>query len=72
MGGSPKAYDGGGNIHLFLMDDTHAEPKGYLNATQTPDGMLQLLSSKLHYQFNLAWIEAGASGVVTSSAKKQP
>ncbi|SPE20815.1 BNR/Asp-box repeat protein [Candidatus Sulfotelmatomonas gaucii] len=58
-GGSPKAYDGGGNTHLFLMDDTHAEPRAYLNAVQTPDGVVQLLSSRLHYQFNLAWLEEG-------------
>ncbi len=61
-GGPAKSWDGGGNTHLFLMDDTHAEPKGYLNAIQSPDGNIQLLSSAIHYQFNLAWIEENMSG----------
>ena len=43
---------------FFVMDDTHAEPRGYLAATQSPDGMIHLLSSRIHYAFNLAWIEA--------------
>jgi hypothetical protein len=41
----------------FFMDDTHSEPYGYLAATQTPDGVVHLLSSSQHYQFNLAWLE---------------
>ena len=39
------------------LDATHAEPKGYLACTQTPDGMIHLLSSRVHYRFNLRWIE---------------
>jgi hypothetical protein len=39
------------------MDQTHAEPKGYLAVTQTPDNMIHLLSSSLHYQFSLAWLK---------------
>jgi hypothetical protein len=39
------------------MDETHAEPLGYLAATQTPDGTIHLLSSGLHYRFNLPWLE---------------
>ena len=61
-GGEAKAYDGGGNTHLFLMDREHAEPRGYLNGLQTPDGVIQLLSSRLHYQFNLAWLEEHGRG----------
>ena len=38
------------------MDATHAEPKGYLAATQTPDGIIHLISSGIHYRFNLAWL----------------
>ncbi|MHC4575442.1 MAG: sialidase family protein, partial [Planctomycetota bacterium] len=55
-GGPPQELDGGGNTHWFTMDDTHAEPRGYLAATQTPDGVIHLISSALHYQFNLAWL----------------
>ncbi len=35
-----------------------AEAGGYLSITQTPDGVVQLISSALHYQFNLAWLKA--------------
>ena len=41
---------------IFESDSTHAEPRGYLCATQTPDGIIHLLSSRLHYRFNLAWL----------------
>ena len=40
----------------FTMDATHAEPKGYLAARQTPDGIIHLISSGIHYRFNLAWL----------------
>jgi hypothetical protein len=59
--------DGGGNTHEFVMDDTHAESAGYLAATQTPDGVVHLISSRLHYRFNLAWLEE-LPKVTTSSA----
>lgn len=47
---------GGGWTGLFTMDQTHAEPGGYLAATQTPDGVIHLISSAQHYRFNLAWL----------------
>jgi len=56
-GGPPMEWDGGGNTKQFIMDETHAEPRGYLAARQTPDGIIHLISSALHYQFNLAWLE---------------
>jgi len=59
-GGPPKEIDGGGNTGRFTMDDTHAEPKGYLAATQTPDNVIHLITSKQHYAFNLQWIIANA------------
>jgi len=40
----------------FLLDATHAEPRGYLAATETPDGLIHLISSGLHYRFNLQWL----------------
>jgi len=55
-GGPAREIDGGGNTGKFTMDDTHAEPKGYLAATQTPDNVIHLISSKQHYAFNLAWL----------------
>ena len=55
--GSGRTYDGGAWTGSFTMDPGHAEPKGYLACTQTPDGVIHLLSSRLHYRFNLAWLE---------------
>ncbi|MHC4496695.1 MAG: sialidase family protein, partial [Planctomycetota bacterium] len=60
-GGGARKLDGGGNTGKFVMDQTHAEPRGYLAATQTPDGLVHLISSKQHYVFNLAWIKQGAT-----------
>ena len=30
-------------------------------ATQTPDGLIHLITSNLHYRFNLKWLETPAS-----------
>ena len=56
--GTERHLNGGAWTQFFVMDATHAEPRGYLAATQSPDGMIHLLSSRIHYAFNLAWIEA--------------
>jgi hypothetical protein len=48
------------NRGMFTMSDTMAEPQGYLAITQTRDHRIQLLTSKNHYVFNLAWIKAPA------------
>jgi formylglycine-generating enzyme required for sulfatase activity len=55
-GGAARRIDGGGNTGWFVMDENHAEPKGYLAATQTPNGLIHLISSKQYYVFNLAWL----------------
>ncbi len=47
---------GGAFTGWFKNDEIHAEPKGYLAATQSPDGMIHVLSSALHYKFNLKWL----------------
>ena len=54
--GPPRRMDGGGNTHLFTMSGNSAEPRGYMSVCQTPDGVIHLISSKLHYAFNLAWL----------------
>ena len=54
--GTKRQLSGGAWTGTFTMDATHAEPLGYLAATQSPDGMIHLLSSGLHYQFNLPWL----------------
>jgi hypothetical protein len=60
-GGPARKLDGGGNTGKFVMDRTHAEPRGYLAATQTSDGLIHLISSKQYYVFNLAWLKEGTT-----------
>jgi hypothetical protein len=56
--GSDYLYlDAGGNTGDFTMTRTQAEPKGYLSATQSPDGVIHVCSSRLYYAFNLTWID---------------
>ena len=55
--GSGIETAGGAWTGDFKMDATHAEPKGYFACTQTPDGVIHLISSRLHYRFNLSWIQ---------------
>ena len=52
-----RRMDGGGNTHRFTMSETEAEPRGYMSVCQAPNGLIHLLSSKLHYAFNLAWLK---------------
>ena len=57
--GTIRFLDGGAWTKHFLMDATHAEPRGYMAATQSPDNLIHLVSSRLYYCFNLAWITDG-------------
>ena len=59
--GKKHTLNGQGWTKKFTMDQTHAEPKGYLAAVQTPDGMIHLISSGIYYQFNLKWIQTPAA-----------
>jgi len=43
---------------MFPPSDTRTEHNGYLAAIQTRDGRIQLISSRNHYVFNLAWLKA--------------
>lgn len=40
----------------FEATHDNAEYQGYLAATQAPNGVIHLISSRLHYEFNLAWL----------------
>jgi len=51
-------YDGRGTAGFFTATRSQAEPSGYLTATQTPDKIIHLFSSGLHYEFNLEWLKA--------------
>ena len=55
--GSGRTIAGGAWTGDFTMDSSHAEPKGYFACAQTPDGVIHLISSRLHYRFNLFWLE---------------
>ncbi|MBI5832463.1 MAG: SUMF1/EgtB/PvdO family nonheme iron enzyme [Armatimonadetes bacterium] len=55
-GAGSGPLNGGAWTGEFQPDATHAEPRGYLACTQTPDGAINLVSSALHYRFNLAWL----------------
>jgi len=55
--GPPRRMDGGGNTRTFTMSERTGEPRGYLSICQTPDGLVHLISSKLHYTFNRKWVE---------------
>ena len=54
--GPERRLEGGAWTGEFVMDPAHAEPKGYLAATQSPDGVIHLISSRMHYRFNLTWL----------------
>ena len=54
--GTERMLDGGAWTKQFIMDAVHAEPRGYLAGVQSPDGTIHILSSRLHYRFNLEWI----------------
>ena len=46
--------------HIFQMNQTHAEPMGYISAIQDQkSGMIHAITSRQHYQFNYAWLMAG-------------
>lgn len=55
--GKSRFLDGGAWTGFFEMDATHAEPRGYLAATQTPDNVIHLISSHQHYRFTLPWLQ---------------
>jgi formylglycine-generating enzyme len=55
--GTTCTLNGGAWTGTFIMDSVHAEPKGYMAATQTPDNVVHVISSNLYYRFNLAWLK---------------
>ncbi len=46
----------GGRIY---MGPGNAEPTGYVTLTQARNGLIHVVSSMNHYEFNLKWIESG-------------
>lgn len=56
-------YQGYGWTVEFEATQSRAEHAGYLAATQTPDNVIHLISSGVHYRFNLKWLETAAAPV---------
>lgn len=48
----------------FTLGRSDAEPLGYMAVCQAADGAVHLVSSRQHYSFNLAWLEAPAPALV--------
>jgi len=59
--GTYRFLNGGAWTQFFEMDEGHAEPRGYLAGTQTPDNMIHLITSRFYYKFNLAWLKGNES-----------
>jgi len=55
--GGPDRTVNGIDRNQFTLGATMAESQGYLAASQTGDGVIQLITSKNHYAFNLAWLK---------------
>ena len=58
-----RFLNGGAWTQFFEMDENHAEPRGYLAGTQTPDNMIHLITSRFYYKFNLAWLKGNESAI---------
>lgn len=55
--GPARKLNGGAWTGEFIMNGSRAEPKGYMSVCQSSDGLINLISSALHYQFNSAWLK---------------
>lgn len=53
----------------FTLSWQSAEPRGYLSVCQSADGVIQLISSRLHYALNLAWLKAQPPERPTTNAQ---
>lgn len=60
-GGKERSVNGI-DRNMFPLSDTRAEHNGYLAAIQSRDGRIQLISSRNHYVFNLAWLKSLPEG----------
>ena len=43
--------------HPFVLGRNSAEPAGYLSICQAANGVVHLITSRQHYEFNLAWFK---------------
>ncbi|MEP7361627.1 MAG: SUMF1/EgtB/PvdO family nonheme iron enzyme [Acidobacteriota bacterium] len=49
-------------VQHIVMSPNSSEVRGYMSVCQTADGVIQLISSRQHYAFNLAWLKARSDG----------
>lgn len=56
--GPERTLDGGAWTKEFTLSQEAAEPKGYLTSIQARNGVIHLVSSRLHYEFNMEWIKS--------------
>jgi len=47
-----EGFDG----RAVTLSPSTSEPNGYLSVCQAPDGVIHLISSRLHYAFNYKWL----------------
>ncbi len=62
-GHAVEGFDG----RMFTMSFNSSEPAGYNAAAVSDDGLIHLITSRNHYQFNLAWLRQLAPAPPTSS-----
>ena len=62
--------NGGAWTQDFVARPTRVEHAGYLAATQSPDNVIHLFSSRLHYRFNLTWLTAGTKQAVANTGDR--
>ncbi len=65
----PVSDDGPGRMvetmdgRFCMMSKTTSEPAGYVASCQGANGLIHLISSRLHHTFNLAWLNTPAPGL---------
>jgi len=57
-----RKFDGGAWTKEFELGRETAEPKGYITSIQARNGIIHLISSALHYEFNPSWIRSKMPG----------
>ena len=55
----------------FVMSFNSSEPKGYNAAAVSDDGLIHLITSRNHYQFNLAWLRQLSPAPPPTQKQKQ-
>jgi hypothetical protein len=54
------------DYRYFVMSFCNGEPTGYMAMCQAVNGVINLITSKTHYSFNLAWLKSPIPAVPTA------